>query len=43
MALIASRQVDVRPLVTDQIGLDGFPGAFKDLAAGAMMKVLGIP
>jgi 2-desacetyl-2-hydroxyethyl bacteriochlorophyllide A dehydrogenase len=43
MALIASRQVDVRPLVTDQIGIDRFPEAFRDLAAGAMMKVLGMP
>ncbi|MEW6334011.1 MAG: alcohol dehydrogenase catalytic domain-containing protein [Thermodesulfobacteriota bacterium] len=43
MALIASRQVDVRPLVTEQIGLDRFPEAFRALASGTLMKVLGVP
>ena len=43
IALIATRQVDVRPFVTDQVRLDDFPKAFKDLAGGVRMKVLGVP
>ena len=44
LALIASRQVDVRPLVTNVVGLDEIPKAFQVLESGGpMMKVLGRP
>ena len=42
--LIASRQLDVRPLITNKIGLDEVPGAFDTLSSGGpMMKVLCQP
>lgn len=42
LALIASRQVDVRPLITCEIGLEEMAGAFETLRTqGPLMKVLG--
>ncbi len=42
--LISSRQLDVRPLITNEIGLDEVPGAFDNLSSGGpMMKVLCQP
>jgi 2-desacetyl-2-hydroxyethyl bacteriochlorophyllide A dehydrogenase len=42
--LISSRQLDVRPLITNEIGLGEVPGAFETLSSGGpMMKVLCRP
>jgi 2-desacetyl-2-hydroxyethyl bacteriochlorophyllide A dehydrogenase len=42
--LISSRQLDVRPLITNEIGLGEVPGAFDALSSdGPMMKVLCRP
>ena len=42
--LISSRQIDVRPLITNEIGLNEVPGAFVALSSGGpMMKVLCQP
>ncbi len=42
--LISSRQLDVRPLITNEIGLDEVPSAFDALSSGGpMMKVLCQP
>jgi threonine dehydrogenase-like Zn-dependent dehydrogenase len=42
--LISSRQLDVRPLITNEIGLGEVPGAFETLTSGGpMMKVLCQP
>jgi len=42
--LISSRQLDVRPLITNKIGLDEVPDAFDALSSGGpMMKVLCHP
>ncbi len=42
--LISSQRLDVRPLITNEIGLDEVPGAFDTLSSGGpMMKVLCQP
>ncbi len=44
LALVATRQMDVRPLVTHRLGLEEMPGAFHSLLErGPMMKVLCRP
>jgi 2-desacetyl-2-hydroxyethyl bacteriochlorophyllide A dehydrogenase len=42
LALIATRQVDVRPLITREVGLEELPEVFETLSThGPLMKVLG--
>ena len=44
VALVANRQIDVRPLISDEIDLAEMPEAFRVLKKGGnMMKVLGKP